>query len=235
LQQPGEESTRGMETDHRRLPAATFLGQALSLTDDPVEIARDLGEITTEAAVTVYAAEVDSTVGTTAFLVYVHEFGDASDRSGRVRYRADLEVMETAHSRNAPGPRVVAHAATDRFGLILATTPATYQALAGHDADVVPVPATVEARREARRQVAESLLDLLREADQAAGIWLQSEAADVAEGENSRASATFSSEETELALFLLDERSIRQLLQVLARIITRARSEAARPTPNQDH
>ena len=209
-----------MATERHRFAAAAFLGQALSLVDEPAAIARDLEAVSAEAGVAVYAAEVESSVGPAAFLVYLYDFAETAPGPGRDRYQADLDLLETARARHAPGPRVVADAANDDFGFILATTPATYQVLTGGD-DAAPVAPDEQVAR--RRQAAASLLRLLREAEQEAGIWLQ---ADDAVTAASGAERKFTSEETELALFLLDDRSIRQLLHVLDRIIRRARAQA---------
>ena len=212
-----------MATDRHRFAAAAFLGQALSLVDEPAAIARDLEAVSAEAGVAVYAAEVESSVGPAAFLVYLYDFAETAVGPGRDRYQADLDLLETARARHAPGPRVVADAANDDFGFILATTPATYQVLTGGD-DAAPVaPIAPDEQVAGRRQAAASLLRLLREAEQEAGIWLQADDAVTAASDAER---KFTSEETELALFLLDDRSIRQLLHVLDRIIRRARAQA---------
>ena len=213
-----------MESDSRRLPAAAFLAQALGIADDPAVLARDLVAIDARAAVAVFAAELDSSVGPAAFLVYAYatQARDEDGRTGRERFDSDLAILETAATRGAPGPRAVAHALAGDAAFILATSPATLRALTGDDAGD-PASAELPAGdpAETRGTAAEELLRLLRAADGHAAAWLAA-----AEAERER-TATFTSEETELALFLLDERSIRNLLRAIDRIISVARDRAA--------
>ena len=230
-------------TDAQPLKAAAFLIQALGLEDDPGGLAPELVRVERDATGGVYAAELASSVGDAAFLVYVYALAarDPAGRTGRERFDADLATLRTAAERNAPGPRLVAHALTDADGFLLATTPATYRALAG-DAPLPGLeapPTAPHARGDptaTRRAAAEELLRLLRAADAEATAWLAAVAAetsvradDAAIGEDAAAPdlLSFSPEETELALFLLDEGSIRNLLRALNVFLTAAREQAA--------
>lgn len=223
------------------LKAAAFLVQALEVDDEPQAIADEVIEIKRDANAGIYTAQFDSSVGPAAFLIYVYvlQATDDDGRTGRDLFDADRQTLETAAERNSPGPRIMAHALTDVDGFILTTTPATWRALTGQpplartngetvDADRLPSAASAEVRRIAAGQ----LLELLRAADARATTWLSAlsdegrlppaaDAADVLAGE-----LPFNAEETELALFLLDERSIQNLLRTLNLVLTEARRQA---------
>jgi hypothetical protein len=231
-------------SDDRAPRAAAFLAQALELGQDvdPLALAADLTRLKVDPQAAIYAAELDSSVGPTAFLVYVYSFAATGPdgRTGREFFEADLATLETAAEREAPGPRVVAHARSEDEGFILATTPATLRALRGEtppealeslqaDAgDLLPTGDVAEARRTG----AEELLRLLRAADREAARWLAALQADgrllpdAADGEI-RGTIAFNDAETELALFLLDERSIQSLLRALNVLLTAARAGAS--------
>ena len=226
-----------MESDDRRRQAAAFLAQALDLPDDPAQIAGDLLPVDRTPAVAVFATELDSSVGPAAFLVYAYALAALDDdgRSGRDRFAADLDTLETAAARGAPGPRAVAHALGDDTAFVLATSPATLRVLTGEPpvvapADAPPLPPGADPN-ETRRSAAEDLLRLLRAADEPATAWLAAWAAsDAGTGGPSQPAPSpraFTPEETELALFLLDDRSIRHLLQTLNRLIATARDQTA--------
>lgn len=216
------------ESDHTetRTRAAAFLAEALDLTDPAAILAQDLVAIDDDGTVAVFAAELDSSVGPAAFLIYVYAM-DAPGDAGRARFDADLEVLRTAAERDAPGPRLVAHAVAADGGFLLATTPATLRALAGDPtAAASPDPSVGGDPLMARRDAATELLRLLRTADRAAATWLT--ARETTPKEQTPAGATaFLPEETALALYLLDDRSIRSLLTLLDRVITDARAGAA--------
>ena len=208
-----------------RTRAAAFLAEALAVTDSAATLAQVLVAIDDDGTVAVFAAELDSSVGPAAFLVYVYAL-DAPGDAGRARFDADLDVLRTAAEREAPGPRLVAHAVAADAGYLLATTPATLRALAGEPTAASSVPSAGGDASVARRDAVTDLLRLLRAADQAAATWLA--ARDTTPEEQTPAgAAAFLPEETALALFLLDDRSIRTLLTVLDRIITDARAGAA--------
>lgn len=212
--------------DHHavRVAAAAFLAEALALPDPPAALASDLTPVDDDGTVAVFAAEVDSSVGLAAFLVYVYAIAPVDDGAptGRVRFGDDLDVLRTAAERDAPGPRLVAHALSDSAGFLLATSPATLRALAGATAPALPGPDTDPVPntdpRQARADAAATLLRLLQAADREAADWLTAR--------DAAATGGFVPEETALALFLLDDRSIRSLLTVLDRVLTTAREDA---------
>ena len=219
------------DTDDQPLRAAAFLAQALGLPDEPAALAPDLARIERDAAAGVYAAELASSVGDAAFLVYAYDLAarDDAGRTGRDRFAADLATLQEAAERGVPGPRLLAHAATEDAAFLLATTPATYRALAGDDpvARLEATPADLPPGDSlmARRTAAEELLRLLRAADAQATAWLAATATGV-ESAGDSPTLAFTPEETELALFLLDDRSINSLLQSLDLVLTTARAQA---------
>ncbi len=225
-----------MDQDQEALKAAAFLAQALAIDTDPVTLASEMALIERDAISAVYTAQLDSSVGTAAFLVYVYlTAATEGDQSGEAAFVAALDTLQTAAERDAPGPRVVAHARTPGEGFILATTPATARALVGAAAiekpDPTPADISITDPVQARREAAGELLRLLRAANTQATLWL---AAIQAEGRLQPDAAdiiSFDDVETELALYLLDERSIQDLLRVLNLFITAAREGSASTAP----
>jgi hypothetical protein len=117
----------------------------------------------------------------------------------------------------------MAHAVTDDEAFILATTPATHRALTGAPTDAAPADVPEEKRDKVRKETAANLLRLLSEANAQARDWL---AAMQLSGESATTDQIdFHPEETGLALFLLDESNIRQLLQVLNVMVQSARGD----------
>lgn len=220
-----------MDADDRRL-AAAFLAQALDLADDPEVLAPDLVPVDRDDAVAVFAADLDSSVGPAAFLIYRYELGTAAGRAGRERFEADLAVLETAAARNTPGPRIVAHAVTADHAFVLATSPATLRALTGDGGPTLGQAAAAGAGTsddlERRAITAAELLRLLRLADAEAAAWLLAAPSAPIEPDGDRGggrpSDRFTPEETELALFLLDDHSIEHLLRALNQMLTLARA-----------
>lgn len=225
-----------MESDARAVKAAAFLAQALGLEDDPIALAADLAPIDLDPTVAVFAAELDSSIGPAAFLLYLYALAapDADGQTGRDRFEAALATLQTAAERDAPGPRVVAHAVTDDDGFVLATTPATLRALRGDAAPERLAAGTVGPSPtdplQARRAAADALLRLLRAADAEATAWLRATEVEPRpepdEESGVRDGFNFTPEETELALFLLDDLSIRDLLRVLNVVLATAREQA---------
>jgi hypothetical protein len=211
-----------------RLRAAAFFHEALGSDVDPVELEPELVVLKIDAVARIYSVEVDSSVGTAAFLIYQYQL-DASARDGKTghdAFRADLETLELAAERETPGPRILAHATAGDEGYILATTPATYRALMGESAiggitaseqDLLPTGDALEQRRTS----ADELLRLLKLANDQAKQWF---AAVRAEGQLGEVSAEleFSEEESALALFLIDESSVQDLLRLLSVMVSAA-------------
>src|SRR5262245_54069989 len=121
--------------EDRALRAAAFLVQALELGNDadPAAMAPDLLPLHQTPVTTTFVVELESSVGPTAFLIYVYSLSASADdgRSGRALFERDLTTLETAASLDTPGPRPLAHAQTEVEGFILATTPATLRVLQG--------------------------------------------------------------------------------------------------------
>jgi hypothetical protein len=222
------------------LTLASFVIQALDLGDAPEALAPEIVSLKQDKNASISSIELDSSVGTAAFLIYHYKLNKLDDqkRSGRAIFDADLATLEQATRQDTPGPRLLAHATAGSEGFILATTPATYRAMTGAQAadnleatagDLLPGSATEEIRR----QSAGELLRLLKEAETHAASWLR---AIQAEGRMSPESGgdqlVFNEEETALALFLLDDRSIGSVLQVLNVVLTAARNRASGPFPN---
>lgn len=222
--------------------AAIFLGQVLGIADSPDYLAADLSPIKRDSNASIFTIQLDSSVGPAAFLVYAYALrqrgGDG--RTGKDLFDAGLATLQQAAQRSAPGPRAVAHTETDDLGFILATTPGTYRALTG-DPEIEDVPpvrtatapdrAAIEAAAQVRGEIALDLLVSLRSANQQATEWLTAiQAADRFDGAGDEAPhdpQAFTPEETELALYLLDDDSIGNLLRALNLLVTSAQDQAA--------
>ncbi|HEV2107950.1 MAG TPA: hypothetical protein VGR16_06785 [Thermomicrobiales bacterium] len=214
--------------------AAAFLLEAVQSDANPVELARELIAVSQEESQVVFAARLESTAGPAAFLVYVYPLGETAVRA---RYDQDLEILQEAAERESPGPRPLAHAESAEHAFILATTPASFQALSGgppestDETDLATLISPSDADR-VRREAATALLRLLRAADAQATVWQAAmQAASTAEGEHGDDVADqipFNDAESELALFLLDERSIQRLLRVLSLMVSAAASVTGR-------
>lgn len=234
-----------MSQDERALRGAAFLVQALELELEPASLARDLVVLRNEPQSVTYATELSTEAGNAAFLIYVYDLRRrAQGKSGKHRFESDIATLQTAAERNTPGPRLLAHAESATEGYLLATTPATYRVLSG-EASLEELEATEGhllpggGTDDLRRTGASELLRLLRTSNLQAGSWL---AALQAEGRLGPADAestdeldtiSFNEEETELALFLLDDRSIQNLLRALNLLISAARASAESPNPER--
>jgi hypothetical protein len=238
-------------TDGRALRAAAFLIQALELGDDadPAALAPDLIAVQESSEQATFVVELESSVGPTAFVIYVYSLtGPGADgRAGRDRFDADQKTIETAAALDTPGPRPIAHALGPDEGYILATTPSTLRALTGETdpaatadleaglGELLPVGEVAAIRSEAPLE----LLRLLHAANEEAGRWLAALRAggrvlpDPA-GTSDPQSLELNEVESELALYLLDERSIQSLLRALNLLLTAARSGAANAASHPD-
>lgn len=208
--------------------AAAFLALALDLPDEPALLAPDLALVDADPAVAVFAVELDSSAGPAAFLVYAYDLAavDAAGRRGEARFVGDLETLARAAALDAPGPRLVANARTDDAGYVLATSPATLRALTGQEAVAAAAgnettTPTVDPTG-TRRAAASALLRLLRAANEHAVAWAAAVAAD--RRPEAADPAALTPEEAELALFLVDDRSITPLLGTLDGLLTIART-----------
>ena len=220
------------------LKIAAFVAQALDLADRPAVLAEEIVTLKRDANAGIFSIQLDSTIGPAAFLIYHYALSvvDGQGRTGRSLFDADLAVLERAAEQDAPGPRILAHALAGDEAFILATTPATYRALTGAgpldgleatSADLLPGADSERTRRAA----AAELLRLLRAADAQAADWLRAIQTESrlkpASEDDADALLSFNEEETALALYLLDERSIQHLLQVLNQVLGSARRQAA--------
>jgi hypothetical protein len=223
--------------DDPQLRLAAFVVQALELEEDPEELAAEIVPLKRNANAGISSVEFDSSVGPAAFLIYHYLLKRKNDEgeTGRQLFNADLKTLELAAKRDTPGPRIVAHATAGDEAYILATTPATFRVLTGERES--PLPPPTGDLEEARRTSALDLLRTLRVAEQEAQTWLgaiQAVSPTGASPEQAAGSIQFLEEETALALFLLDDRSIPNLLRVLNLLISAARAQAEGvfgPTP----
>jgi len=207
------------------LRLAAFVNEALELDEDPTSLAVEILPFKRDPNAGISTIELDSSIGVAAFLIYHYELNTADDegRQGSELFQTDLRTLERAATLNTPGPRILAHAVTDEEAYILATTPATHRALTGAEPEESAPAIPEEARDEVRKETATNLLRLLSEANAQARDWL---AAIQLSGEATSAEQVdFHPEETGLALFLMDENNIRQLLQVLNLMVQSARSD----------
>jgi len=228
---------RREERDPLRDSAAGFVSQVLGLTDPATDLAGDLSSIKRDVNASVYTIQLESSVGPAAFLVYVYVLHDrgGEGHTGKELFDAGLATLQQAAQRSSPGPRAVAHAETETYGFILATTPGTYRALTGMPEAPVPreAPAEllppIEDTPQVRSDAAQELLATLRAANAQATDWLAAvhRSSDIDDDDSSAESVVFSEEETELALFLLDDESIGNLLRALNLLVSTAQRQAA--------
>ncbi len=215
--------------------AALFLGQVLGLAEATDNLADDLSPIKRDANAAIFTIQLDSSVGPAAFLVYAYVLdrrgGDG--RTGKELFDAGLQTLQQAARYETPGPRALAHAESGDYGYILATTPGTYRALVGDagtgsslEATQADLAAIQDAER-IRQESAERLLTALKTANEQATSWLEAiRIASQQEGDGIDEALEFNERETELALYLLDEQSIGNLLQALNLLVATAQDHA---------
>lgn len=229
-------------TDQLTRGAAAFLAQVVGLDRDREaieELAADLGAIKRDANAAIYTIQLDSNIGPAAFLVYAYLLDErgGDGQTGRDLYEAGMATLAEAAHRDSPGPRAVAHAETGMAGFILATTPGTYRALQGEsfplNEPVVPESPEPEPGMPSREEIdqqradtAIALLSLLRDANQTATDWLTALQMAGASEPNGEELIEFNDDETALALFLLDEQSIGDLLKTLNLIVSAAQQQS---------
>lgn len=221
--------------------AAIFLGSVLGLEDDADALAEDLSAMKRDSNASIYTIQLESSVGPAAFLVYGYLLDErgGDGHTGKELYDSGLATLQQAAARNSPGPRAVAHGESGDYGFIVATTPGTYRALAGETepAPVLePEPQDVLSPREMdrlRADTADELLQLLRDANDRAGQWLR--AIQHASQEDAEADEllAFNESETALALFLLDDQSIGDLLRTLNLLVATAQQHTATALDDQ--
>lgn len=231
------------QPDEMMLATASFLQQVLDLEEDPTGLANDLSIIKRDSNAAIYTIQLESSVGLAAFLVYTYVLRErgGDGHTGQELFDAGLETLQLAASRDTPGPRAVAHAATEMHGFILATTPGTYRALTGQGSPDALEPSAedliaTEDTDRVRAEAAEELLDLLKKANEQAQIWLRAIQAATfsAPGSEEEALVSFSEAETELALFLLDDESIGDLLRSLNLLVQTAQEQTRHAVDGMD-
>lgn len=202
---------------------ASFAIQALELEESPESIAESVESFKQVPASGIWTLELDSSIGTVAFLFYHYTLAATDDdgKKGAEIFEEELRVLERAAKLNTPGPRIMAHAVTDDEAYILATSPAVHRAMTTAEASppAEPVDAGMPAEEvdKLRRDSAASLADALVEANRLATQWLA--AVRVAGEQHPDNPDTeivpFNEEETALALMLFDDANSRELLQAM--------------------
>lgn len=194
---------------------AAFLVQALELELDPAELVSEIVALKRDAKTGISAVELQSSLGPTPFLVYHYQLDPVVQK----QLDGDIATLEKAATLDTPGPRIMAHATSDSEAYILATTPAVHENLTG---------ATREQRARkqmpvdrARTRVPDKLVDKLREANQLASDWLAAIKVAGEQGDD----LSLTDQEAALALFLLDDRSIQDLLKALNLLMATARNQ----------
>lgn len=235
---------RDRHHDPMREGAAVFLGQVLGLTEPSANLAGDLSSIKRDVNASVYTIQLESSIGPAAFLVYAYVLGDrgGEGHTGKELFDAGLETLQQAAQRSSPGPRAVAHAETDTYAFILATTPGTYRALAGAPEPPESSPAIADSPPSSsdawqrRRDTAQDLLATLRSANTQATEWLSAlqESNEAGSSGSEDSTIAFADEETELALYLLDNDSIGNLLRALNLLVLTAQHQAAAALDDAD-
>jgi hypothetical protein len=195
---------------------AAFIVQALDLEIEPKELIPEIVALKRDKTSGISAIELQSSVGPTPFLVYHYLIANGQ----REALDADIATLEKAATLDTPGPRIVAHAIAEDEAFILATTPSIQRAMSGQ-ADVRPRRPPMPVDR-ARSRVPDRLIDKLRESNRLAGDWLTA----IQTAGQSGDDLSLTEQEAALALFLLDEGSIKDLLRALNILISTARNQA---------
>jgi hypothetical protein len=196
---------------------AAFIVQALDLEVEASDLAAEIVALKRDETSGISAVELQSSVGPTPFLIYHYLITNGR----RTQLDADIATLEKAATLDTPGPRIVAHAVAGDDAFILATTPAVHRALTGQAEQPKPNRPPMPIDR-ARTRVPDRLIDKLREVNRLAGDWLTAIRAAGEQGEE----LSLTEQEAALALFLLDDRSIQDLLQALNVLISTARNQA---------
>ena len=193
---------------------AEFVIQALELDVDAAELAAEIVPLKRDPESGISALELASSIGPTPFLVYHYDIN-----ATREALNADLATLEKAATLDTPGPRIVAHATAEESAFILATTPSIQRAMTGEAP--APAPTAIEQKR-ARSRLPDRLGDTLREANTLAGQWLAAIEAARAQGQTE-----LTRQEAALALQVLDDGSVQNLLRALNVLLASARHTAA--------
>jgi hypothetical protein len=230
--------------DPQTLRLADFVRQALDLNETPASLAGEIVPFKRDSNAGISTIELDSTVGVAPFLIYHYliEVQNDDGKSGADLFQADLKTLERAAMIDSPGPRIMAHAVAGDEAYILATTPATHRVLTGNESAAGgTVPGQLRAAPEKAdgvlSEAAGKLVEALADANQLAAQWLAAiRNGDLVLGVDADVGEfiEFNEAETALALYVLDDRSIKDLLAVLNLMIESAKrlSESSGPEPN---
>jgi hypothetical protein len=230
--------------DSQTLRLADFVRQALDLNETPASLAGEIVPFKRDSNAGISTIEFDSTVGVAPFLIYHYLIEETNDegKTGADLFEADLKTLERAAMIDSPGPRIMAHAVAGDEAYILATTPATHRVLTGNESAAGGTPpgelrADPEKADGIRSEAASKLVEALADANQLAAQWLAAiRSSNVTLGVDANVSEfiEFNEAETALALYVLDDRSIKDLLAVLNLMIESAKrlSESSGPEPN---
>lgn len=226
--------TENNELEHR---LAAFAIQALDLEESPESIAESIEPFKRETVAGISTLELDSSIGSVAFLIYHYTLGaiDDNGKTGATIFEDEVQVLERAAKLDTPGPRIMAHAVTDDEAYILATSPAVHRALTtpahGDSADQVDGAASAQDIDSARRDSAAALADTLVEANRLAKQWLTAiRAAGEQDDEvEHNEIVSFNEEETALALMLFDDANSKELLQAMNLAIETAKQSIEKP------
>lgn len=221
-------------TDPYALKIATFVASALELDIAAAEMASEVIALKRDANAGISTIELQSADGAAPFLIYHYVLNEPNDegRTGQDLFDQDLATLTRATERNTPGPRILAHAIADGEAYVLATTPEVFRALTGveppeessPEPPMQPGPAAVAARKSA----AGNLMRLLQEADAEASTWLRA----IRATSESGGASEFEAEESALALFLLDSKSIKNVLNVMSILLENAQEQATKVMKN---
>jgi hypothetical protein len=214
---------------NRNLRLATFVAEALELDESPESLASEIEVFKDQANAGISTVELESSAGIMAFLLYHYDIDVMGEdgKSGGELFDHDLKTIERATKLDTPGPRILAHAVQDGEAYILATSPATHRLLTGSESPTeLPIPKTAEEAERLRKDAAAGLVDTLKTANHYAASWLA--AVRGPETEDSRDKPQdridFTDEESELALYLLDQANVRELLHVMNLMIESTKS-----------
>jgi hypothetical protein len=220
-------------TDPFALKIAAFVASALEITTDPSVMADEVVALKRDANAGISTIELQSSAGPAPFLVY-HYVLDATGEEGKTGqelFDQDLATLTRATEQNTPGPRILAHATADGEAYVLATTPEVFQALTGVEQAAEPETPPIKpgkASTAIRKRSADNLLKFLRQADAEASNWLRAMKAEGGE-------VTLSAEESALALFLVDKKSIKNMLLAINVLIENAHGQAEKAMKRDDN
>lgn len=203
------------------LQIAEFVSAALNMPESQQEIASSINTLRQDDHSAIYMVSLESPdIGDAAFLVYRYNLDSASseDNPGKDHFDTDLQTLITSANLDLPGPRLLAHATTDNYALILATTPETYRALTGQPAEdkVIPLELTQAEQETVRRDAAIGLLVALRDANRHAATWLNAlERSGAPVVNDSPGGVAMLEEETALAMHVVDRANVQDMLHAL--------------------